>query len=241
MRIPYELIKVLRLGSFIIFIAHYLACINFLAARLSNFPAESWVVRHHLDRSDGATQYNWSLFKALYTIIGGEEMLPSGIHIGCESLQTEWCAIESNLTLASLYMGSFVYAVIIAELASIVSKLDQATALFQDKYSEINEYMRAKRLNPALRDQIRDYYSLQFKDRQIFDEEGIMKEMSPLLRQKILSWNDREIFKKVSCRRCGRGGGPDVSGAARAEGAALGEVRSLGQGSYERMHWAHTI
>ena len=174
-------------------------CVMFLVVRMSDYPAESWVVIHELDKADGYTQYQWALFKAAYTLINGEDMMQSGIGAssGCETLRTEWCRVESRLSLISLYAGSFLYAIIIAELAAIVANLDQASTLFQAKYSQVNEYMRAKKLPADTRDQIRDYYQIKYQDRQIFDEEGIMKELSPFLRNKILRWNQRDIFNKV--------------------------------------------
>ena len=35
-------------------------------------------------------QYSWSLFKMLYQLVGGEEMLVSGIGLSCEEI-TGWC------------------------------------------------------------------------------------------------------------------------------------------------------
>ena len=48
-----------------------------------------------------------------------------------------------------------------------------------------------------MRDNVRDYYQLRFAGGKMFDEEEIMKDLSPLLRQRILEWNAKEMLTTV--------------------------------------------
>ena len=141
-RIPMYVIKMGRLLMLIAIISHVMGCVNFFAVRSFDFPPESWVAQQGVQHATGYEQYTWSMFKALYTVIGGEEMLPSGVAVGCASIEgSSWCEFESWLQLMSLYVGVIIFALVVGEFASIVQHMDMAASKYQDMFNATNEYM----------------------------------------------------------------------------------------------------
>ena len=189
-------IKLSRLFLAYLMFAHWIACIFFMVCRLYDFPSNSWAYKI-LHLSEGE-QYSWALFKALYNMIGGEEIMTSGFEASCPEIRGDsWCTLESWLTLLCLYAGNIFYALVISEFSVIVLSMDRAGRMYSEKVEEVNEYMRSKQLSPMLREQVREYYTIAFQDRKLFDEASIMKELSPALRMRILEENRKDLFNRV--------------------------------------------
>ena len=183
-QIPQAFLSISKLVVVLAIVAHWLGCIFFMVSKQFDFPYDSWVVRSGLiDRSTGE-QYVWSFLKAFYMIIGGEEMLPSGNGIGCENLD-EYCAVESWMSLFALYIGCVFSALLISEIGIIVTSLDRSRQLYHDKLQEANEYMRANKLSPELRERVREYFGLRYSDQKMFHEQMILEDLSPNLRTQI--------------------------------------------------------
>ena len=131
-------------------------------------------------------------------MIGGEEIMTSGFENSCPEIRGDsWCTLESWLTLLCLYAGKIFYGVVISEFSVIVLSMDRAGRMYSEKVEEVNEYMRSKQLSPMLREQVREYYTIAFQDRKLFDEASIMKELSPALRMRILEENRKDLFNRV--------------------------------------------
>ena len=182
--VPMGLLKLLKLFFLLLFAGHWLGCMFYMFASLYDFPYNSWVVTSGLDTATLTDKYGWSLFKALYLMIGGEEMLPTGLGPGCDDL-SEWCRTESWLTLVCLYIGAIFMALLISEVGQILSSNDRARRNFHDNVRQVNDYMRAKKLSPALREGVRQYFEVRYHDQKMFDESHILQSLSPNLRTRI--------------------------------------------------------
>ena len=123
--------------------------------------------------------------------------MPSGIGVGCETLETEWCVVETLLQLCFLIVGVSVYALAVGEAASIVSHMDEAAAKYEHLFTQVNDYMRTKKLPNELRDHIREFFLMRFEKGKIYDEEEIMALLPPMLRYQILEHNAHDTFEKV--------------------------------------------
>ncbi|GBG27007.1 Potassium/sodium hyperpolarization-activated cyclic nucleotide-gated channel 4 [Hondaea fermentalgiana] len=196
-RIHDSTIRMLKLGVLLLVLAHWIGCLQFMMCRLMDFPASSWVVAAELDTMSESTQYSWSFFKALAQMIGIGFETPPITNLGCLDLTDSWCKIEMWITLSSMYLGSVFYAIMISNISSIIFSMNMASRLYQEKTQQLNEYMRSKRLPPHLRDRVRDYFSLRYSEGKIFNEEAIMKDLSPSLRRDIMFFTSRELFLKV--------------------------------------------
>ena len=184
--------------------ALWMGALWMMIVRMMGVPEDSWVAANGINRMDDLGQLQWAFFKALYTMIGGEEMLPSGVSSNCaffrDANSTEastWCTVESWFSLLCLLLGSTLYAFFISSMSSIVLRLDMAGRNFNLKIDACNQYMRAKQLPLPLRDDIRSYYRETYKDGKVFDEDEIMQDMSKELRENIMKENCRDILKRV--------------------------------------------
>ena len=114
----------------------------------------------------------------------------------CESTKG-WCVAESWIQLISYYIGAVFYSLLISNISSILLSMNIAGRVYQDKIQQVDEYMRSKHLPPDLRDRVREFYQLQFAEGKLFDEEIILKELTPSIRKDILRYNARELLDVV--------------------------------------------
>jgi CRP-like cAMP-binding protein len=133
-------------------------------------------------------------------IIGGEEMLPSGNGIGCNDVE-DYCAAESWMSIVGLYIGVIFSALLISEVTVIITSMDRSRQLYHDKVQEANEYMRANKLSPELREHVREYFSMRYTDQKIFHEQSILEDLSPNLRTQIREEVSHSIIHRVPILR----------------------------------------
>ena len=204
-RVDEGIVALSKLSLTVIVSAHWMGCINWMICREFDFPEDSWVTSSGLEFASVAVQYNWCFFKALSQMVtlGFEDGAPVAsttcvARAGDEGrAPSNWCTIEHWITLACVYVGSVLYAVLISNVSSIVYNLNMGQRTLHEKVTQVNEYMRSKRLPVEIRDKVRDYYRLRFSEGKMYHEADILKELSPGLREDILRFNSKELFKKV--------------------------------------------
>ncbi|KAJ8610478.1 hypothetical protein CTAYLR_007770 [Chrysophaeum taylorii] len=194
--LPESLIKMSQLFGLLLLGAHWIGCLQFMVAAEAGFPKDSWVKATSLHDAPVGRQYIWSYYKALSQMILIGFEVPSAVNQRCDSV-TEWCAIEHWLTLACLYLGAIFYSLLISNISMILLSSDVGARNYRDKLQQINEYMRSKGLPAALRDKVKEYYLVQYAEGKMFDEEKILCELTPSLRNEVLYHNMRDLFAKV--------------------------------------------
>ena len=122
---PEALIRLLKQFILQILVAHWMGCLFFLITQVWDMPSESWIVFNGLHKLSILDQYLFALTKALYMMIGGEDMLPSGFtsNKNCDDLRSDYCRMETWTTLCCLYIGNLFYAVVISVFATIVRQV----------------------------------------------------------------------------------------------------------------------
>ena len=97
-------LRVVNLVLFIVLLAHWNACLQFLVPMLKEFPADSWVVQEELQHAAKLEQYTWSLFKAMSHMlcIGYGRFPPQG-------------AADVWITMASMLTGAVCYAMFVGQ------------------------------------------------------------------------------------------------------------------------------
>mmetsp|Transcript_43717 Transcript_43717/g.119438 ORF Transcript_43717/g.119438 Transcript_43717/m.119438 type:complete len:918 (-) Transcript_43717:185-2938(-) len=149
-----------------------------------------------IDNVGVAGRYFWSLYKALSSMILLENTVTNSVTHYCDQT-TGWCVAESWIQLITYYIGAVFYSLLISNISSILLSMNIAGRVYQDKIQQVNEYMRSKHLPPDLRDRVREFYQLQFAEGKLFDEEIILKELTPSIRKDILRYNARELLDVV--------------------------------------------
>ena len=182
-----------------------------MVVRLFNFKEGSWVVIAGLEHSPVQEQYKWALYKALsqMVVLGhgerGAPIDPEGSRSGAWSgsapivattcyEKAPWCEAEQWITLVGLYIGVAFQSVLISQISTILVEMSGAKQHFREEMRHVNEYMRHRMLPPEIRDRVREYYGLQFRDGKIFEEKLILSKLSFALRSEILRYNSRELM-----------------------------------------------
>ena len=113
-RVSDTFLKVLRLVLMLLLLAHWIGCMSFMLCRLYGFPDDSWVAyaqlaeyeeingkRKLVGEATVGTQYAWSLFKALCSMLMLGFEGPPITNVQCVE-RTHWCSIEHWTTLLCL-------------------------------------------------------------------------------------------------------------------------------------------
>ena len=196
---------------------HWLACLNFMVAREHDFPDGSWVVVSGLYDEPWGRQYKWSVYKALAQMIvighgergSGRGEREHGEAVGGSAPiiattcyeERAYCETEQWVTLGGLYIGLFFQSVLISQISKILVEMSISRQRFREEMRLVNEYMRAKVLPPELRDRVREYYAVQYRGGNIFEEKVILSKLSTPLRLEILQYNSRELANIVPLLR----------------------------------------
>lgn len=194
--IPESLIKMTQLLLMLLIGAHWIGCIQFMIVATAGFPRDSWVRFAKLEDAPVSRQYMWAYYKALAQMIVIGFETPAAVNQSCETVR-QWCAVEHWLTLVALYFGAIFYSLLISNISMIVLSTNVGARTYRDKVQQVNEYMRSKSLPAALRDKVKDFYTVQYSEGKMFDEDKILRELSPSLRNEILAYNTRDLFSKV--------------------------------------------
>ena len=208
-RVSRGFIRLTGLCTVLFLVAHWMGCLFWMIVRLYEFPYNSWVVTSKLDRVGWPTQYEFTFFKALYLLIGGEDMLASGVRSdgsrtagsNCDTITDDYCRTESWITLLCLWIGNIFYAILISDVSAVVFNSDHAGRAYQETMAKTSAYMRARKLPPDLCNNIREYYALRFPQQRIWDERSITRNLSLPLQTAIESWNAQHIIETVPLLR----------------------------------------
>lgn len=194
-------IKLTRMFLVLATIAHFLGCFMYALARFYGFPEDSWVVIAGLVDVDGThlmtvgRQYSWCMKRALALIVMEAYNAPYTRSV-CQST-SGWCAIETWLTLACLYVGSIFYAALISNISAIVSDMNVSRRLFEERVTTTDEYLSSKHIPGHLRERVREYYHLRYANGRIFDEDSVLNSLNNELRTEILAHTTRPLVNCV--------------------------------------------
>ncbi|XP_078490968.1 potassium/sodium hyperpolarization-activated cyclic nucleotide-gated channel 2-like [Ciona intestinalis] len=78
----------------------------------------------------------------------------------------------------------------------VIDKLVVSMERFSLQYMQVKEYMRFRRLPKTLRSKVYEYYENRFQGK-MFDENGILSELSTNLREEVVNFNCRHLVASV--------------------------------------------
>ncbi|CAH3129107.1 unnamed protein product [Porites lobata] len=178
-------LRILKLIGCMLLLSHWNGCVQFLVPYLLEFPENSWVVINLLQDRPPAEQYSWALFNAMsHMLCIGYGRYPP------QALTELW------LTLCSMTIGATFYAVFIGIMSSLIMSIDSSGRLYNEKLSQVKEYMRYRKLPLRMRLKVEEYYEHRFHHK-LFDEDIILNELSKALREDILAHNVSPLLHTV--------------------------------------------
>lgn len=166
-----------RLGKLMfimLMFSHWDGCLLFLVSYLEGFPDESWVVRAGLMEMTPFEQYSWAVYSAVAQIFA--------ISFGVVDPKT---ISELYSFLVSLVLGATLYGFFVAALTAVLAEGDAAGQEYRRKLDKIQQYMKHENMRATLRARIRAYYEVCFPTKRAFNEDEILGELTPPLREAI--------------------------------------------------------
>ncbi|KAF4729999.1 hypothetical protein FOZ63_023821 [Perkinsus olseni] len=171
------LIQLLRLVTFVVFIAHWVACVWYALADTDPTTRFSWLDRFDYRDAPPWDQYiaamYWSF--ATMTTVGYGDIYPVN-------------SVEQVFGVVTMLLACGVFAFFVGAIGSVVRKLDANAAAFRAKKKAVNQYFRQRRLPKPLQVRVRRYLEFVWeygKDANL--EEGeVMSILSPPLRTEIM-------------------------------------------------------
>lgn len=82
---------------------------------------------------------------------------PPFTNVSCDTL-THWCQIEHWVTLGCLYIGAVFYSFLISYVIGILNTSYFAQTSFEEKFMQVDGWMRAKKMPTELRNQVMDNF-----------------------------------------------------------------------------------
>jgi ion transport protein/cyclic nucleotide-binding protein len=179
-------LRIVKFFSIVALLIHWIACAWFFSAYVERFPADSWVVAAGISAADTGTQYVRSLYWAITTMttVGYGDITPSR-------------NIEYIITMIVMMLGASMYAFIIGNIASLVSKLDAAKASFWSRIESINQFLRSRQVPASLNKQVREYYEYIWAQHRGVKEELLFDDLPDPLRLEILRHLTKDLIKTV--------------------------------------------
>ena len=181
------IIRMIQLITIIFLIDHWVACLWFFIGDAARFAGESWLTTASLDFAPPITQYMKSLYWSITTLttVGYGDITPT-------------TDLEIAFTLMVMFLGVSMYAFIIGNVTSLIANLDANKSHFREKLTQIQSYMRARRIPYTLQQRVRDYYQYMWEyNRDISLDLNFLDELPHSLKTQIYLYLYRELLSKV--------------------------------------------
>jgi hypothetical protein len=179
-------LRIAKFGFPVLLFLHWTACAWFFIPFAKGFPQDSWVVRQGIEQADSFTQYVRSLYWAIVTTttVGYGDITPT---------RNE----EYIFTMLVMLTGATVYAMIIGNIASLLSNLDATKARFWSRAEDTVQYLRVRRVPAELTDHVRDYQEYLWARNRGLDESEMFGDLPPSTRLEITTSLMRDLLDAV--------------------------------------------
>ena len=100
---------------------------------------------------------------------------------------------ERAYAILAMFVGSGFYGYVVAQAANIISNADADTAKYYEKMDSVAVWMKHHRFPSRIRRQIRCYYRAYYSQRLCIDEQELMSDLNPALKQNIAEFLLHEL------------------------------------------------
>ena len=179
----------LRISKFfavITVLSHLIACSWYLSSYFAGFPANSWVVLNGIQNSDLTTIYIRSLYWTItvMTTVGFGDITP---HLNYEYI----------FTMIVMMIGASMYALIIGNIASLISNLDRQKATYWSRIDTLKLYLRYRGVSIQLIERLRNYYEYRWAHHRGLDEQFIFNDLPDPLHLEVMKQLTKDLLKNV--------------------------------------------
>ena len=104
---------------------------------------------------------------------------------------------QTLYAISIMIIGAGVYGYLVGNIASILANTDLVKSQFIEKMQKISTFMKYKNLPLELQSSILEYYDYIWKNRKGFDENIILSELPPAVRERVSLHLNKPLVKKV--------------------------------------------
>jgi hypothetical protein len=205
------LMKLGKLLFVVFFIAHMCGCVwcltNFgMADEDGYLPSNGWITNNnlmtkwdahsewtlplHQDAVDKTWAYVVSVYWAFTTLttVGFGDVTPAGY------AEVAW-------TVVVMYIGTCAFGYIVGSVTSIIMHEDKVAVMVKEKIENISAYMSLRMLPQELQERVKQYYDTAWRQKTVFDENTILRELPSYLRNEVVGIAYRDLVVDVPMLR----------------------------------------
>jgi hypothetical protein len=144
------------------------------------------VVRGDREGLDPGSRYLRAFYWTITTVatIGYGDIVPEGNE-------------QTLYVIAVEVVGASMYAMVIANLASLIANVDAGRAAHRERLDRVNAFLKLRRVPSELNRRINDYYNYLWDTRRGFDESSVLRELPDPLRLSVSLHLNKEMIEKV--------------------------------------------
>ena len=187
-------LRIAKLVAVVVLFLHWTASAWFLLDYARGFPSQSWVAAQALQDAGAGTQYIRSLYWSIVTMtaVGYGDITPRS-------------NLEYGFAMVVMLLGASLWAYIIGNIASLVSNIDSAKALFWNRVDTVNQYLRNRQVPAELSEQVRGYYDYVWARYRGMDSREVLEGLPDPVRLDVLAHLARDLTEHVPLfRECSR-------------------------------------
>lgn len=168
-------VRIVRLLTVAGLVLHLLSCIWYLIPFELGFPSDSWPVREGIRGAGTGTIYLRSIYWVVTTTttVGFGDITPAN--------QAEYV-----FSLFVMLIGASLFAYVIASGAALLSGLDVAKANFWGRVEVVESYLRSRRVDPEVGNEVRRYYEYLWDRHRGIGEHALLSDLPHPLRLQVL-------------------------------------------------------
>ena len=169
------MLRLLRLLFNIVFVSHMLACMWYAISTSTEYRDYNWVVDYGIEEASFRTRYLASFYwtVATMTAVGYGDVVAVN-------------DAERMYSIFTQLVGSSIFGFLIGNIATLIDTIDIQGSAEKRKMQIMKDFMADRKLPRELQLRIRKYYQYYLQRTSVFDEQGIMRELSSNLRTKVV-------------------------------------------------------
>jgi CRP-like cAMP-binding protein len=186
-----SLLSLTKLALTMLFLSHLVACLWFAIGNQApssgdSHASMSWVYEYEFQDREPALQYLVSVYWAIVTMvtIGYGDVLATN-------------NFERLFNIAIMAIGVSFFGYVIGTITTLVSNLDVAAALYDERLTTVKEYIISRSIPAYMSKRIRDHFEYFYQNRSVFKEKTILNRLPTAMRNEMIHHIHAKVVARV--------------------------------------------